>query len=208
MTEADVQCSLYAALLKQTSKALKTVARDAGGNRIKDWQYELLTRSIHAELSESWRNLTEFVDLCLFCPSKTTFWIKKSKYDRGEGDVPVWCWDWSRKDSIGIEIKFNRTASKDSGYSNKTKRTHVTERWKAFRRSLVRDLRRLKKYKRGWLIFVDQNSLFPSYAKWREFIDELIREANYGYAKKTLNAYYLCPKREKALSYKSYYNSF
>ena len=72
----------------------------------------------------------------------------------------------------------------------------------------MRDLRRLKKYKRGWLIFVDQNSLFPSYAKWRDFIDELIREANYGYAKKTLNAYYLCPKREKALSYKSYYNSF
>lgn len=90
---------------------------------------------------------------------------------------------------VRLSVTNDRTASKDSGYSNKIKKTHVTERWKAFRRPLVRDLRRLKKYKRGWLIFVDQNSLFPSYAKWREFIDELIREANYGYAKKTLNAY-------------------
>lgn len=136
------------------------------------------------------------------------FWIKKSKFSRENKEMPVWNWNWKPEDSIGVEIKFNRWILKIGAYSHNTKRSRVTKKWKDYRYRLVKDIKKLKRYKRGWLIFVDQHSLISGYEKWREFMEEVIRDSNYGYDKKTLNAYYLCPKSKRALSYKSPNNSF
>lgn len=203
-----MQCNLYAELLKSCIKPRKTITKDCNGKVIRDWQYQLLTRPLHAELSSSRRNSTEYVDLCLMNPTRAKFWIKKSKFDRGNKDIPVWDWDWHPENAIGIEIKFNQWILKTNAFSNKTKRERVTQKWKNYRWHLLRDLKKLKRYKRGWLIFVDQHSLINSRKEWRNFVDGLIRASNYGYAKKTLNAYYLCPKFKTAFSYKSPGNSF
>lgn len=166
------------------------------------------TKPIHAELSSSRRKATEYVDLCLINPSKVEFWIKKTKFSRENKEMPVWDWNWNPKDSIGIEIKFNRWILKTEAYSHDTKRERITKKWKDYRDRLVSDIKKLKRYKRGWLIFVDQHSLIRKRKEWREFINKVIRDSNYGYSKKTLNAYYLCPKLKKALSYKSPSASF
>lgn len=208
MSEADVQCNLYSELLKCSVKPRKTIVKDCNDKKTWDGQYQLLTRPLHAELSSSRRNSTEFVDLCLIDPTKTTFWIKKSKFNRWSKDIPVWSWEWRPKDAIGIEIKFNPWIIKKQAFSHDTKRERVTQNWKDYRWRLVRDFKKLKRYKRGWLIFVDQHSLINSRKEWRDFVDDVIRDSNYGYAKKTLNAYYLCPKIKTAFSYKSPGNSF
>lgn len=208
MTEADIQCAVYHELIKSASKARKTRIKDINEKRVKDWQYQLLTNTIHAELSSSRRKATEYVDLCLIIPSKVIFWIKKTKFSRENKEMPVWDWDWDPKNSIGIEIKFNRWILKTSAYSHDTKRERITENWKGFRWYLLNDIKKLKRYKRGWLIFVDQHSLIGNYKEWRDFMEGVIRDSNYGYAKKTLNAYYLCPKLKRALSYKSPGSSF
>lgn len=208
MTEADIQCQLYACLLNYSSKARKVIVRDADSQLLDEAEFQVLTRPIHAELSSARRKATEYVDLCLLDTDRTNFWIKKSKFNRRAGTIPVWDWDWQPRDTIGIEIKFNRWVSKITAYSRVTRRSRVTGRWSTFRRSLVRDFKKLRRYKRGWLIFVDQHSLFPSRNLWRAFIDDLIRDAHYGKAKKTLNAFYLCPKLKKPISYKASYNSF
>ena len=207
MTESDVQCYFYARLLAYSSKPRRVKVLDAEGKSQGDSQFRVLTQSLHAELSSSYRRGTEFVDLCLLNPSRTTFWIKKTKFNRHDKTLPIWDWDWEFKDTIGIEIKFNRWVRKTTAYSKQTQRTRVTNRWHNFRSSLIRDFKKLRKFQRGWLIFVDQHSLFTNRREWREFIDEAIRDAN-GKAKKTLNAYYLCPKLRKAISYKSGYDSF
>lgn len=208
MTEADIQCYFYARLLQYSSKAQRVKVLDANSKKLRDSQFHVLTQALHAELSSSRRKATEYADLCLLNPSKTTFWIKKSKYNRSAKEIPVWDWDWQPKDTVGIEIKFNRWILKTKAYSHETKRTRVTKRWNDFRSSLVRDFKKLKRYQRGWLIFVDQHSLFTTRQAWRDFIDDMIRDANYGYAKKTLNAYCLCPRLKRAISYKAPHRSF
>ena len=208
MTEADVQCAFYSELIKYASKARKATVRDVNEKKVRDWEYQILTRPLHAELSSSRRKATEYVDLCLITPSEVEFLIKKTKFNRANKEMPLWDWNWSPDDSIGIEIKFNRWIIKTKAYSHNTKRERVTANWNNYRNRLVEDIKKLKRYKRGWLIFVDQHSLIESYKEWREFIDGVIRESNYGYAKKTLNAYYLCPKSGRALSYKSPSASF
>lgn len=208
MTESDVQCYFYARLLAYSSKPCRVKVFDSASGNLRDSQFHVLTQSLHAELSSSYRKGTEYADLCFLNPSRTKFWIKKTKYDRHDKVIPVWDWDWEHSDTIGLEIKYNRWIQKTTAYSRLTKRTRVTKKWHNFRRTLARDFKKLKKFQRGWLIFVDQHSLFPSRGQWREFIDEMMRDVNYGKAKKTLNAYYLCPKLRKAISYKSGYDSF
>src|SRR3989304_2558292 len=85
-------------------------------------------------------------------------------------------------------------------YSRKTGRKKTTDIWETYKQSLIRDIKKLKRYKRGWLVLVDHHSLIATYREWRTFVDEIIRKSNYGYAKRTLNAYYLCPKLKRALS--------
>ncbi len=208
MTEADIQCHFYACLLKYSSKARRVIVRDGDDQRLDEPDLHVLTRGLHAELSSSRRRATEYVDLCLLDPSRTTFWIKKSNFSRSDRSIPVWGWDWQPNDSVGIEIKFNRWIAKAAAFSRLTKRTRMTQRWRDFRTSLVRDFKKLRRYKRGWLIFVDHYSLFPTRKSWRVFLEELIRDSNYDSAKRTLNAYYLCPKLRRPLSYKAAYNSF
>jgi hypothetical protein len=208
MTEADIQCALYSELIKSASKPKKTITRDVNGEKMRDWEYQIPTMSLHSELSSSRRKAREFVDLCLIAPPKVEFWIKKTKFSRKNNEIPVWNWNWNPEDSIGLEIKFNRWILKTNAYSYGTKRERVTKKWKNYRSTLIRDIKKLKKYHRGWLIFVDQHSLISTYKGWRKFIDEIIRDSNYGYAKKTLNAYYLCPKLKRALSYKSPHKAF
>jgi len=208
MTEADVQCAIYYELTKSVSKARKAIVRGINEKKIRDWEYQILTKSLHAELSSSRRKATEYVDLCLIVPPKVEFWIKKTKFSRENKEMPVWDWNWNPEDSVGIEIKFNRWIIKTKAYSRNTKRERVTKNWKNYQYRLLQDIKKLKRYKRGWLIFVDQHSLITTYTGWRRFIDEVIRDSNYGCAKKTLNAYYLCPKLKRALSYKSPRSSF
>jgi|WetSurMetagenome_2_1015567.scaffolds.fasta_scaffold17203_2 hypothetical protein len=207
MTEADIQCTIFSEIIKKISKSRKTLIKGFNEKKIKDWKYQVLTKALHSELSSSRRKATEFVDLCLVIPSKFEFYITKTKFDRGKKEMPISGWKWNPEDSIGIEIKFNKWVQKKFTYSRKTKRFRITEKWKYYEKSLKNDLKKLVRYKRGWLILVDQHSLIKTYKEWRSFIDVIIRKANYGKAKKTLNAYYLCPKRKKALSYKSSRNS-
>lgn len=204
MTEADVQCNLYYELMRSTSKARKTIIKDANKKIVHDRRCQVLTRQLHAELSSVRRKSTEFVDLCLIDPHKVVSQIKKTKFNRENKEMPLWdnC-NWGPKDSIGIEIKFNRWIRKMTAYSRGTRRGRITKKWKNYRLGLLRDIKKLKRYKRGWLIFVDQHSLIDNYAEWRNFVNEVIRDSNYGRAKKTLNAYYLSPKAGRAMSYKS-----
>lgn len=51
MTEADIQCALYSELFKSNSKSRKSIIRDNNEKKIKDWEYQILTRPIHAEFS-------------------------------------------------------------------------------------------------------------------------------------------------------------
>lgn len=192
MTEADIKCTLYAELLKYFAKQTKTTSLDRKNNRIKENQYAVFTRALHSELSSFERKATKFADLSLINPRKVKFWIKKRKFDRKEGSMFVWDWEWKPKDSVGIEIKFNR------GFGTKS-------RWKHM---LIRDMKKLKHYKRGWVLFVDQKSLFLNKEEWREFMESVIRGSNYGYARKTLNAFYMSPKIKTAFPYKPYYRDF
>jgi len=208
MSEADVQCALYLELAEHYSGARKVISMDVNGKKLHDWKYQVLTRSVHAELFSKRRKRTEFVDLCLIVPPETEFWIAKSKFSRENREMPLWKWDWHPECSIGIEIKFNQFVPKTKIYYYNTKRERETEKWKNYKLRLVRDLKKLNRYKRGWLIFVDQYSLISNKKEWRDFIDGIIRESNYGWAKKTLNAYYLCPTQKKALSYKPPYKAF
>ena len=208
MTEADVQCAIYSELSKHVSKARKTISCDIYGSKINANDFQLLTNPLHAELATSRRKSTEFVDLCLLVPCKVYSVVKKRKYNRNNNELSIWEFLWEPKDSIGIEIKFNRWIPKISVYSRLTKRLRITEQWKYHRRRLIQDISKLKRYKRGWLIFVDHHSLFRGYDEWRTFMEKIIRDSNYGRAKKTLNAYYLCPKHKRALSFKSPGKSF
>lgn len=208
MTEGDVQCTLYSELAKSFIKARKTKVRDGPGKLLYENEYHVLTKPIHAELSFDHRRGSGYVDLSLFDPIDVDVWIKSTKFDRTDCKYPVWDWDWKPSEAIGIEIKFNRWRTKKDVYSNETKRERKTSIWLNYRKSLVKDLKKLKDYKRGWLVFVDQNNLFDSRKAWRDFVEEVIRESNYGWAKKTLNAYYLAPKFKTALSFKPPYDSY
>ena len=203
MTEADIQCALYSILDDWFYGNKRSKVKDINEKKIREASFQLFTKSLHAELSTSRRKSTEYVDLCIAPPKKIEFWIKTSQYNRYEKNVPVWGWSWDPETAIGIEIKFNRWIAKTSAYSKKTKKRRVTQKWKDYCASLAFDLKKLKRYKRGWLIFVDQYSLFESKKEWRIFMDKIIRQANYGAAKKTLNAYYLCPKNSSAWAHKS-----
>lgn len=203
ITESDIQCNLFAEMLRFSSGLRRSDIRGYWEEKIHEREFRLLTRPIHAELSSKRRKNTEFVDLCLVDPTKFVFWIKKRRFDRFDKKFPIYDWDWKPRDAIGIEIKFNRWVMKSKVYSRKSERERVTNRWINYKRSLIRDIKKLKPYKRGWLILVDHHSLISTRKEWKAFVDEIIRKSNYGYAKKTLNAYYLCPKLKKALSFKS-----
>lgn len=202
MTEADIQCNLFAELMASNIKPIKSKVFDYNDKKVVNWEYEILTRSLHAELSSTKRKATEYVDLCLVEPKEVWFWIKKRQFDKTTKNFPIWEWSWLPRQTIGIEIKFNRWISKIHAHSNITGRERITKKWKNFENTLVRDLKKLKSYKRGWLIFVDQYSLFETRTEWRDFVDLVVRRANYGRDKKTLNAYYMCPKAKVAFSYK------
>jgi len=208
ITESDIQCHLFSEIQRFSSGGRKTIVKGFRDENIRDPAYRLLTKPLHAELSTKGRRATEFVDLCLIDPSKFTFWIKRRGFDRFDKRYPIWDWDWKKQDAIGIEVKFNRWVTKAKAYSRKSKRERITDKWRNYKQSLIRDIKKLKRYKRGWLVLVDHHSLIATYREWRTFVDEIIRKSNYGYAKRTLNAYYLCPKLKRALSFKSpgYYN--
>lgn len=208
LTEADIQCNLFSELIKSFNKPRKVDVRDSNWKKLNDWQFEILTPPIHIELSSSRRKRTEYVDLCIVEPSETLFRVKKTKFNKAEKRVPLWGYEWYPKKSIGIEIKFNWDISSIKAFSNKTGRWRVTKNWINVKRSLMTDLIKLKRYKRGWLIFVDQHSLIGNKKEWRELMKEVIRNSNYGRAKKTLHAYYLCPKLKTALPYRPYTHSF
>lgn len=193
MTEADVKCTLYSELLKYSAKKAKGISLDVKGRRIEEGKYGVFTRALHSELSSFYRKSTKFADLSLINPRKVTFWIKRRKFNRKDGSIPVWDWNWKPKDSIGIEIKFNRGLGAPEN---------------SWKRSLIRDMKKLKHYKRGWLLFVDQKSLFLNKEEWREFMERVIRDSNYGSAKKTLNAFYMSPKIKTAFPYKPFYRAF
>ncbi len=202
MTEGDVQCALYSELAKSFVKARKTKVRNGQGKLLYENKYDVLTIPIHAELSFDHRRGSGYVDLSLFDPIDVEVWIKSTKFDRTDCKYPVWDFNWKPSEAIGIEIKFNRWRTKKDAYSNETKRERKTSVWLNYRKSLVTDLKKLKDYKRGWLVFVDQNNLFDSRNDWRDFVEDIIRDSNSGWAKKTLNAYYLAPKFKTALSFK------
>jgi hypothetical protein len=208
LTEADIQCMLYSELTLGCSKKRRTIVLDINGRKLKDWNYGVVTIPLHAELSTRYRKKGEFVDLCVIDTKKMKFWIQKSKFNRLDKKFPYWEYQWNPKDFIGIEIKFNDWLQKKIAYSRSTKRERHTQNWSYLQDLLATDLWKLRKYKRGWLIFVDQHSLIKNYKEWRELMDKLIRKYNHGKMKKTLNAYYLCPKLDRPLSYKAPYNSF
>jgi len=203
MTEADVQCALYMKLSGRFHSNKRTFVTDASGKKIKEENLQLLTKSLHAELQTTRRKTIEYVDLCIIPQKYIEFYVMSRRYDKSQRIFPIYGWDWNPEDAIGIEIKFNRWVSQRYIYSLKTKRTRTTQKWHDFYESLAFDLQKLKRYKRGWFVFVDQHSLFQTKEEWREFMDALIRYANYGAAKKTLNAYYLCPKNNSAWPFKS-----
>jgi len=97
---------------------------------------------------------------------------------------------------IGIEIKFNYWLPQTTQKGKKTKN------FKELTQMLTRDLKKLAKYKRGWLILIDYYSIIHNKKEWQKFIEETIRHSNCGCLKKTLNAYYLSPKQKKAITYK------
>jgi len=202
LTEADIQCLLYAELLKYASKKGRTMASDINGKKIRDWDYQVITMPLHAELSSKNRKKAEFVDLCILDPSEIDFWIQKTKFSRSNKDFPIWQFEWYPEKSIGIEIKFNWWLSQKKSAGK------LTKNWDYLKKILYKDLKKLKRYKRGWLIFVDNYALINNKEEWRELVDELIRHSNYGSAKKTLNAFYLSPKLNKALCYRPYWFSY
>lgn len=208
LTEADIQCTLYAKLLNEFSKVRDVNAFDAGGKQIPELEGLAYTRSLHAELSSRNRKSTEFVDICILRNLSTlNFCFKKSKlgYPRR---FPLHWSEWEESHSIGIEIKMNDYAYKPKASFYKKRKggwrriTKTTKKWENFEWSLKRDLSKLRRYKRGWLILVDHYSLFNSFEEWRTFMRKIIQEANYGRAKKSLNAYYLSPNVGKALRYR------
>lgn len=209
MTEGDVQCALYSEFAKNFVKARKTKVRDGQGKLLYENEYHVLTKPIHAELSYYRpRKGSGYVDLSIFDPPDVQFWVKDGKFDRTECKLPVWNWHWEPSEAIGIEIKFNRWILKTDAYSHETGRERKTKRWRDYRKSLVKDLKKLQQYKRGWLVFVDHHTLFDSKDAWRNFVDEIIRTSNYGWAKKTLNAYYLAPGFDKAIPFKAHDESY
>ncbi len=202
MTEGDVVCSLHSKLLAGPQRPYRATVKGMDGRLLRDWDYQVLTRPLHSELSFRQWGGGGYVDLCIIDPVDMEFQIRERGFSRGEGRVPVADWDWSPSDAIGIEVKFNRWRNKMRAYSRKTNRESATEVWKGFRRSMVYDLKKLRIYKRGWLIFVDHHSLFTTKQEWREFADGLMRDSNYGYKRRTLNAYYIAPCFGKAISFR------
>ncbi len=203
LSEADVQCYLYAELLKDFTKPVRATGLDANSKKLRDSKYRIRSIPLHAELSSFRRKNVHYVDLSLVDPKKISFFLPVKTYDRDNRAFPISGMRWHPEDMIGIEIKYNWGISKTSAYNKKTGRTKTTARWTRFRDSLVEDMKKLRSYKRGWLIYVDQTSMFHTFAEWRTFVDDVVRRSNYGYRKKTLNAYYLCPRRKLALSFKS-----
>lgn len=206
INEDDIKCSLYSELLKTSSAVRNTLVEDLYENDISsDVKYKLLTRSLHAELSSSHRGDTEYVDLCLLDPAKFKFWVKKTKYNRRGKQVPIYGWQWDYNEAIGIEIKFNQEIWKEKSRSRRSNRESITRKWRVFQYNLCRDIKKLKKYKYGWLIIVDQQSLLYSpnktSQKWRVFFSKLLENSRCKKYKYKINGYYLCPRLKRALPY-------
>ena len=208
ITESDIKCMLYSELLSGFSKKSCVNSLDRNGERLDDWDYGVVTIPLHSEMATRERKRGEFVDLCILDISKSKIYIQKTKFSRSERSFPYEEWWWYPKDLVGIEIKHNIGISKKKVYNWKSKRKRYTKNWEYLKSILIKDLKKLKKYKRGWLIFIDNHSLIENKKAWKTFLDELIRKSNYGYMKKTLNAYYLCPGQKRALSYKSWDKAF
>ena len=47
-------------------------------------------------------------------------------------------------------VERNRWVSKEDAYNRKTARKRTTDKWKNYMQSLIRDIKKLKRYKRGW----------------------------------------------------------
>jgi hypothetical protein len=188
LTEADVQCDLYSELIKEISKIYQLSTCDINGKN-KNF-INICTRMVHAEMYNIAKK-KEFVDLCILDPNKFWLFVKKTKLNNNKNCIPLHGRNWNTKDTIGIEIKVNFWDSN----------------LRRFCKSLIKDFKKLKQYKRGWLIFIDNYSLIKNKEEWREVVTKMIREANMGNLKKTLNAYYLSPENGIAFSYKSHDNS-
>jgi|SRR3989344_647821 len=202
MTEADIQCSLYATLIhSHLSKPKRAIVRDRYGEKLKN-KVNISTIPVHAELSYTERRKTKFVDLCLIDPSEFIFLIRKTKTIAEKKRFPITNWHWDTQRTIGIEIKINYGVSKDS------LDPQANRNWQIFKERLVVDLKKLKIYKRGWLILVDHQSTFSNKKEWRKFAIDIIRRSNPKKSKKLINAYYLSPSTGTAWSYKAPGSSF
>ncbi|MCK5290956.1 MAG: hypothetical protein KAR39_02945 [Thermoplasmata archaeon] len=203
MTESDVVCFIYSELRRGLRRPRKAVSKAASGEEVLDEsKHQVLTLPLHSELSFRMWGRSGYVDICIFDPSDVEFWVPVTKYDREDGWVPVTNWNWEPCDSIGIEVKFNRWITKKRQVYGDTNRERKTGDWRRFEKSLIEDLRKLRSYQRGWLIFVDQRNLFGSRRDWKEFAQKLIKLSGYGSAKRTLNAYYLSPRFKTALPFR------
>jgi hypothetical protein len=80
---------LCSELLKIASKKGRANVSDKNEKKLKDWEYQVITMPLHAELSSKNRKKREFVDLCIVDPSEVDFRIQKTKFSRSEKNLRV-----------------------------------------------------------------------------------------------------------------------
>ncbi|MFA5887377.1 MAG: hypothetical protein WC852_01560 [Candidatus Nanoarchaeia archaeon] len=179
LTEADVQCRLYSELIMQPEfKPTKVNRVDNKSNeKTKKGQDLRVTTPLHAELYRKGKKKS-YVDLVIVPPKLFKF----NKYDSPDYK--------EEKESIGIELKFNKWHERLCKKSNENKET---KKWKNFEKALEKDLQRLGGYKSGILLFVDPKSNFKNQTAWGKFVKDSIPKSK----KRTINAYYLSPKQRK-----------
>ena len=194
MNETDVQCMLYRFLCDSfKTRAYRTKVKGINRAKNKNYSYnEIRTTPVHAEICSATGKRNKFVDLCIVNPRNVTFRISEKTFDPSNGKFRTHGAEWSDWEQIGIEIKLC-TYIKDISKKN----------FFAFHKSLVRDLKKLTSYRRGWLVFVDQLGVYRNKTEFRRSMTKALHDANPKRLKTTLNVYYLSFGKGKAWSWKS-----
>ena len=193
MTEADIQCSLYHFLWDSFGKRpLRTKVTNREESKNYDSCNEIRTTPIHAEIQSRRRRKGQIVDLCIVDPKNVKFRISKRTFNPKNSEYRTHNCSWSDWETIGIEIKYRTHIKSIDGkeYSN-------------LQKSLIRDLKKLCIYRRGWLVFVDQLGIYKNKKEFKDKMTEAIRKAYKGRLKTTLNVYYLSFGNAKAWSWRS-----
>lgn len=194
MTEADVQCSLYRFLCEVfRPKAVRTKVK--GQNRDKNKKYdsynEIRTIPVHAEIRSGEGKHNKFVDLCIVNPKNVITRISKRTFDPSNNKFRTHGTEWPDREQIGIEIKFNMDVRVRNG-----------KKYVYLKNSLIRDLKKLCSYRRGWLVFVDQMGIYEDKAEFRGAMTGALHEVHKQRLKTTLNIYYLRFGEAKAWSWR------